>query len=84
MRAHPSTLIMLRKKLRNRTILMRTAPLGGLSAAFWPLLGRSVLYISIINAATMAENKVFCMAIVRDFDVNSKSAMLVASYQDNH
>jgi hypothetical protein len=39
------------------------------------LVGESVLYISMMNAAIMAENKVFCMAIVRDSDVNSKSAM---------
>jgi hypothetical protein len=61
---------MLRKKLRNSTILMRTVPLEGLPAAFWPLLGRSVLYISMINAATVAENKLFCNAIVRDCGVN--------------
>jgi hypothetical protein len=70
MRAHPTALIMLRKKLRNSTILMRTAVLEGITTAFWPLLGRSVLYISMINAATMAENKVFCKAIVRGCDVN--------------
>jgi len=57
---------MLRKKLRNSTILMRTAVLGGVPTAFWPLLGKSVLYISMINAATMAENKVFCKVIVSD------------------
>jgi len=70
MRAHPTTLIMLRKKLRNSTILMRTAVLWEISGAFWPLLGRSVLYISMINDATMAENKVFCKAFVRDCNVN--------------
>ena len=55
MRAHPTALIILRKKLRNSTILMRTVLLGGL----WPLLGWSVLYISMMNDATMEENKVF-------------------------
>ena len=38
----------------NNTILMRTALLEGL------LLGRSVLYISMINDATMEENNVIC------------------------
>ena len=66
MRAHPTALIILRKKLRNSTILMRTVLLGGL----WPLLGWSVLYISMMNDATMEENKVFCEAIVRDYDGN--------------
>jgi hypothetical protein len=70
LRAHPTALIMLRKKLRNSTILVRTAPLGRASVAFWPLLGWSVLYVSMINAATMEENKEFCKAIVRDCHVN--------------
>ena len=46
--------MMLRKKLRNNTILMRTALLDGL------LLGRSVLYTSMMNNATMEENNVIC------------------------
>jgi len=50
--------------------LMRTALLEGL------LLGRSVLYISMINSATMEENNVICEVIVRDHDVNTKSACL--------
>jgi hypothetical protein len=61
---------MLRKKLRYSMILMRTAPLGGLSAAFWQLLGWSALHISMINYATMEENKVFYKAIVRDWGIN--------------
>jgi hypothetical protein len=61
---------MLRKKLRNSTILMRTAPLGGTPEEFGPLLGSRILYISMINAATMEENKEFCKAIVRDCDAN--------------
>ena len=48
--------MMLRKKLRNKTILMRMARLEGLEV--W-----RVLYISMINDATMEENKLFCKAI---------------------
>jgi hypothetical protein len=69
---------MLRKKLRNNTILMRTTVLEGL------LLGRSVLYISMINNATMEENNVICEVIIRGHDVSTKSAMHVASHQENH
>jgi len=73
--------MMLKKKLRNSTILMRTAIVGGLS---WPLLGRSVLYISIMNDATMAENKLFCKPIVSGREINVKSVMRFASHQENH
>ena len=45
--------MILRKKLRNSTILMRRAVLGGLEV--W-----RILYISMINDATMEENKLFC------------------------
>ena len=54
-RAHDTALAMLRPKLRNNTILMRTAILGGLS----PLAGVRFLYISMMNDATMEENKLF-------------------------
>jgi hypothetical protein len=67
---------MLRKKLRNSAILLRTAVLGGLSAAFWPLLGRSVLYISMMNDATMAENKVFCKITIRDLEISEVRLLL--------
>jgi hypothetical protein len=50
--------------------LMRSALLGGISTAFWPLLGRRVLYISMINDATMEEYKVAYKVIVRRCDVN--------------
>jgi hypothetical protein len=66
MRAHDTALTMLKKKLRKSTILIRTALLGGC----WPLSGRRVLYISMINDATMEENKLFCNVIVRDRDVD--------------
>ena len=56
--------MMLRKKLINSTILMRTALLGG--SEVW-----TVLYISMINDATMEENKLFCGGIVRTHDVNA-------------
>jgi hypothetical protein len=71
---------MLRRKLRNNTILMRTAILEGLFAVCWPLPpeGRSVLYISMINDATMDENRVFCEVIVRQHDVNAELVMRVA------
>jgi hypothetical protein len=70
MRAHPTALIMLRKKLRNSTILMRTALLEEISAGLWPLFDMSVWYIWMMNDATMEENKEFCKAIVRDCDGN--------------
>ena len=54
--------MMLRKKLRNNTMLMRTAVLEGL------MLGRSVLYISMINNATMEENNVICEVIISGCD----------------
>jgi hypothetical protein len=66
---------MLRRKLRNNTILMRTAILGGVP----PLAGLSVLYISMMNDATMEENKLFCKVIVSDHDMNAESVMHVAS-----
>jgi hypothetical protein len=66
--------MILRKKLRNSTILMRRAVLGG--SGVW-----RVLYISMINDATMEENKVHCEVIIRDHDVN---AMRVASHQEIH
>jgi hypothetical protein len=66
---------MLRPKLKNSTMLMRTAMLEG-PPAVW-----RVLYISMINDATMEENKVDCEVIVRDHDVN---AMRVASHQETH
>jgi hypothetical protein len=87
---------MLRKKLRNKTILMRTAALGGRndwSSGFadegeltlcWPLLGRRVLYISMINDAMMAENKVVCKSIERDRSQNTKGAINLVSYEENH
>ena len=55
--------MILRKKLRNSTILMRRAVLGGLEV--W-----RILYISMINDATMEENKLFCGGIVRTDHVN--------------
>jgi hypothetical protein len=72
--------MMLRKKLRNKTTLMRTAMLGGLP----PPEGMSVLYISMMNDATMEENKLFCKIVVREHDVNAKSAMGVVPHQQNH
>jgi hypothetical protein len=66
---------MLRRKLRNNTILMRTAILGGLS----PLVGVRFLYISMMNDATMEENKLFCEVLVRNHDLNAKFVMFVAS-----
>ena len=68
MRAHDTALMMLRKKLRNSTILMRTALLWGIAGL---LPGTRVLYISMINDATMEENKVLCGEIVRNHDVNA-------------
>ena len=65
--------MVLRKKLRNSTILMRMAEPWGIITIGWLLVGETVLYISMMNAAIMAESKVFCMAIVRDSDVNSIS-----------
>ena len=59
---------MLRKKLINKTTLTRMATLEGWKGGWevfdceevgWPPLGRSVLYISMINEATMEENKLF-------------------------
>jgi len=44
----------------------------------------SVLYISMMNDATMEENKLFCKVIVSGRDVNAKSGMRVASHQENH
>ena len=58
--------MMLKKKLRNNTTLIRTAILGGLS----PLAGMSVLYISMIKDATIEENKLFYRIFVKDHDVN--------------
>jgi hypothetical protein len=66
---------MLRRKQRNNTILMRTAILGGLS----PLAGVRFLYISMMNDATMEENKLFCEVVVRDRNVNAEFVMFVAS-----
>jgi hypothetical protein len=66
MRAHATALITLRKKLRNNTKLKRKALLGGLSAVCWLLLGRRVLYISMMNDAMIEENNVFCEVIVSD------------------
>ena len=71
---------MLRKKLRNNTILIRTVILEGP----FPLAGLSVLYISMMNDATMEENKLFCKLIVRDRTVYAESAKHVASHQENH
>ena len=68
---------MLRKRLRNSTILMRKARLEG-PPAFW-----SVLYVSMINDATMEENKVFCRVIVRDH-IWTVNHMRIASHQENH
>jgi hypothetical protein len=58
--------MMLRKKLRYNTILKRKALLGGLFPVCWLLLGRSVLYISMMNDAMMEENRVLCLVIVSD------------------
>ena len=66
MRAHATALITLRKKLRNNMILKRMALLAGLSAVCWVLLGRRVLYISMMNDAMIEENNVFCEVIVSD------------------
>jgi hypothetical protein len=74
--------MMLRKKLMYNMILMRTALLGGLLVV-WPA-GRRVLYISMINDATMEENKVTYKVIVSNHDVNAKSAINVAPHQENH
>jgi hypothetical protein len=68
---------MLRKRLRNSTILMRKARLER-SPAVW-----SVLYVSMINDATMEENKVFCRVIVRDH-IWTVNHMRIASHQENH
>src|SRR6266403_5413636 len=68
---------MLSKKLRNNTILMRTVTP---EMVCWLLLGMSVLYISMMNAATMAENKVFWRVIVRHPNVNS----VYRSHQETH
>ena len=38
----------------------------------------------MINDATIAENMVFCGAIVRDHNWNSKGAVDVVSYQEHH
>jgi hypothetical protein len=81
MRAHDTAHPTLRKKLKNNAILMRRAVLGRIAGL---LPGTSVLYISMINDATMEENKLFCKVIVRYHDLNAKSAMRVASYQENH
>ena len=71
--------MMLRKKLRNSTILMRTAIPGGVP----PLAGMRFLYISMMNDATMEENKLFCKVIVGDHDMNAESVMRVATHQEN-
>jgi hypothetical protein len=87
---------MLRKKLINKRILMRTATFGGPDDRFsgfadegeltlcWPLLGRRVLYISMINDAMMAENKVVCKSVERDRSQNTKGAINLVSYEENH
>ena len=59
---------------------MRTAILGGVP----PLVGLRSLYISMMNAATMEENKLFCKVIVGDHDMNAESVMRVAAHQENH
>ena len=71
---------MLRRKLRNNTMLIRTAMLEGPL----PLAGVSVLYISMMNDATMEEYKLFCNIIVRDHDIYPESGLRVASHQKNH
>ena len=47
-------------------ILKRMALVAGLSAVCWVLLGRRVLYISMMNDAMIEENNVFCEVIVSD------------------
>ena len=61
-------------------MLIRTAMLEGPS----PLAGVSVLYISMMNDATIEENKLFCEIIVRDHVIDAELALRVASHQDNH
>jgi hypothetical protein len=56
--------MILRNKLRNRTILMRRAVLGGSES--W-----KILYISMINDATIEENKLFYWIIVRTDDMSA-------------
>ena len=68
--------MMLRKKLRNNTILMRTALLEGL------LMGRSVLYISIINNATMEENSVI-YEVIMSLNTNRGCTVHTAPHQEN-
>ena len=57
--------MILRKKLRYSTILMRMAMFGGPLVVCCPFTGRRVLYISMMNDATMEENKLFCKVIRR-------------------
>ena len=42
------------------------------------------MYISMINDATIAENKVFCGVVVRDQSWNSEGEVNIISYQENH
>jgi hypothetical protein len=68
MRVDMSAQVKLRKRLRTMRILTRIAIPGGLKvgcvSVALPLGGRRVLYVSMMNAETTAENRPVCLGMI--------------------